>query len=174
MPLGIALLALFVLVPLAEIAVLIRVGGLLGLWPTLALVVLTAVAGSVVIRLQGVAVLERVRREIEAGEVPVEGVLDGLCLLAAGALLLTPGFLTDTLGACLLVPPLRRALYRRLQERLARRRFQAEAEMRRRQGGPPPLIEGEFEEVAPERPRQRDERRRDDGMPPPRGGWGPS
>ena len=108
------LLLAFILVPLAEIAVLIKVGGVIGLVPTLALIVLTAVVGTWMLRHQGFSVLARAQRQLEQGVMPVSEVFEGLCLLVAGALLLTPGFLTDAAGALLLVPQVRALLYRQV------------------------------------------------------------
>jgi UPF0716 protein FxsA len=100
----------FLLVPLTEIYVLIQVGGLIGALPTVVLVVFTAVLGAVLIRVQGLATVARMRQSMDRGELPALELLEGACLLAAGALLLTPGFVTDTVGFVLLVPGLRRAL----------------------------------------------------------------
>ena len=118
--------------PLAEIAVLIRVGGWLGLVPTLALIILTAVVGTWVLRRQGFAVLTRAQRQLEQGVMPVAEVFEGLCLLVAGALLLTPGFITDARGALLLLPPVRALLYRQVGHHLERQVVRAPA--RRRPG----------------------------------------
>ncbi len=161
------LLLAFVITPLAEIAVFIQVGGWLGLWPTLALVVLTAVAGTWILRLQGLGLLERARRQLDRGVPPVFEVFSGLCLLVAGALLLTPGFITDAIGAALLVPPFRALLYRSVRGRLTVYATARQSqETGRREAGPGRVIEGEFEEVEPPAAD-------DDGaeMPPPRGGW---
>jgi UPF0716 protein FxsA len=151
------LLAAFILVPLAEIAVLIRVGSWIGLVPTLALIVLTAVIGTVMLRRQGFAVLTRAQRQLEQGAMPVAEVFEGLCLLFAGALLLTPGFITDTCGALLLLPPVRAFLYRRAGGWLERHVVRAPGEPPAPRQ--PPVLDGEFEEIEP------------DDLPPPRGGW---
>jgi len=100
----------FLVVPLTEIYVLIQVGELIGALPTVVLVVFTAVLGAVLIRAQGLATVARMRQSMDRGELPALELLEGACLLAAGALLLTPGFVTDTVGFVLLVPRLRRAL----------------------------------------------------------------
>ena len=106
------LLLLFLAVPIAEIAVFIQVGDWVGLWPTLAAVVVTAVVGTMLLRRQGLAVLQRATASMERGEMPVAEVFTGLCLLVAGALLLTPGFLTDSIGLLLFVPQFRSAIGR--------------------------------------------------------------
>ena len=105
---AILLLAAFIAVPVVEIALFIEVGGWIGLWPTIAVVIVTAFAGTTLLRLQGLAVLQRAQESAARNELPVAEVFDGLCLLIAGVLLLTPGFFTDALGFLLFVPPFRR------------------------------------------------------------------
>ena len=107
---GVILLLAFLVVPIVEIGVFIEVGGALGLGPTLVIVVLTALAGTALLRLQGLATWKRAREAMERGEPPVDEVFDGVCLLVAGAFLLTPGFVTDAAGLLLFVPAIRRAL----------------------------------------------------------------
>jgi UPF0716 protein FxsA len=104
------LLLLFLLVPVLEIYLLIKVGGLIGALPTVFLVVFTAVLGALLLRAQGFATLARVREALAAGEVPALQMLEGMVLLVSGALLLTPGFFTDTLGFLCLVPAVRQRL----------------------------------------------------------------
>ena len=169
------LLLALVAMPLAEIAVFIEVGGCLGLWPTLALIVLTAVLGTWIIRLQGLGLLRRAQEQLDRGVPPVSEVFSGLCLLVAGALLLTPGFITDTLGAILLVPPVRALLYRLVRERLTVYAVQRGGSGRHRGepagAGRARVIEGEFQEVEPAALADDDEEE-EEPLPPPRGGWG--
>lgn len=101
------LLFVFIAVPIAEIAVFIQAGEQFGLWPTLAIVILTAFWGTALLRYQGLRTLGRVQESLQRGDVPVGEVFTGLCLLVAGALLLTPGFLTDAVGFALFVPGIR-------------------------------------------------------------------
>jgi len=109
---AIVLLIAFIAVPLAEIAVFIEVGGRIGAVNTILMVVLTAMAGASLLRRQGIQTLNRVQESFSRNVFPVTEVFDGLCLLAAGALLLTPGFVTDTLGLVLFIPSFRRRLRR--------------------------------------------------------------
>ena len=118
---GILLFLLFTAVPIAEIFLLIRVGGEIGAIPTIGLVILTAVVGAALIRMQGFATLARAQASMEKSEMPVGALFDGLCLLVAGALLLTPGFVTDTIGFLLLIPPFRKFLAATLGARLMAR-----------------------------------------------------
>ena len=131
------LVLLFVAVPIAEIYLLLEVGGVIGALPTIGLVVLTAVVGAALVRAQGFSTIEQVRRTMDAGEVPAVAIIEGIILLLAGALLLTPGFLTDAMGFCCLVPPLRRAVIVRFIESRVVRTHHASP----RRGH---VIEGEF------------------------------
>jgi UPF0716 protein FxsA len=105
-----ALLLLFLLVPLVEIYLLIKIGGVIGAFPTVVLVVLTAVIGAALARHQGLATLRRLQTTMARGEAPAIEMFEGVLLLVGALLLLTPGFLTDMLGFACLIPPTRRAL----------------------------------------------------------------
>lgn len=115
---GLLLFLAFVGVPLIEIFLFIEVGGLIGAASTIAIVVLTALAGSVLLRRQGISTLNHAKQDLEAGQVPVEQVIHGIFLVFAGALLLTPGFMTDLVGLLLFVPPFRLALGQALLKRM--------------------------------------------------------
>jgi len=104
------LFLLLLLVPVVEIYLLIQVGGAIGAIPTITLVVFTAVLGTLLLRHQGLAVLQRVQSLTAQGEMPTAAMLEGLVILLSGLLLLLPGFFTDALGLLGLVPPLRHAL----------------------------------------------------------------
>jgi UPF0716 protein FxsA len=106
-------LLLFVATPLVELYFLIKVGSIIGALPTIGLSLLTAVIGGYLVRRQGLSVLMRVRDMLEQGEMPALELLDGALLLLCGFALLLPGFVTDTIGFLLLIPPLRHALIRR-------------------------------------------------------------
>jgi UPF0716 protein FxsA len=149
-----ALLLLFIVVPIAELAVIIQVGGWIGLWPTLAILVADSVLGSLLMRSQGRAAWRRFGEATRAGRPPAREVLDGVLVILGGALLLTPGFLTDILGLALLAPPTRAVLRGLLVRRLARRMVIA---MTRPGQGPRPPgdVEGSACVVRPERDRLR-------------------
>ena len=159
---GVFLLAAFIGVPLVEIAVFVEVGGVIGLWPTLGLVVLTAVLGAWQLRAQGLATLMRARNQVERGALPTRELFDGACLLVAGALLLTPGFVTDAAGFLLFFPPVRDILLgllaRHVQTRMQTRVF-VDGEEVSADGPNGPVIDGEYRDVTepdgagPERPR---------------------
>jgi len=108
---------LFVLMPIIEIAVLIQIGGALGLLPTLAIIVATAILGTIMLRQQGMATLAKVRGRMASGQLPAEQLMEGVLLLIGGVLLLTPGFVTDAFGFFCLVPFTRQWLARRVASR---------------------------------------------------------
>jgi UPF0716 protein FxsA len=110
----------FILVPLAELAVIIAVGDFIGLLPTLLLLLVVSVVGAWLAKREGLAAWRRFQRALAEGRVPTVEVADGAMILLAGALLLTPGFLSDVVGILLLLPPTR-AMARRLAPRLAAR-----------------------------------------------------
>lgn len=111
------LFLLFLIMPIIEMYVLIEVGGLIGAWPTIGLVALTAIIGVALLRQQGFSTLMRGRQRLDAGELPAREMLEGLMLAVGGALLLTPGFITDGIGFLLLLPPTRWMLVRVLLRR---------------------------------------------------------
>ncbi|MGS0692123.1 FxsA family protein [Shewanella sp. 30m-9] len=113
------LLLIFVLVPVMELSVLIRVGEVLGSWTTVALVIFTAVVGVSLVRTQGISTLMQVQQKLARGEAPGQEIVEGMMLAVAGLLLLIPGFVTDFLGLVLLTPfmriPVARFFYKRMQ-----------------------------------------------------------
>lgn len=102
------LTAVFLIVPIIEIYLLIQLGGLIGVMPTIGLIVLTAVIGVMLLRVQGLRTYQRFSQTLVRGRVPTTEILEGVVLLIGGALLLTPGFFTDAVGFVCLVPFLRR------------------------------------------------------------------
>ncbi|QGS58622.1 FxsA family protein [Shewanella algae] len=147
---------IFVLIPVVELSVLIRVGEVLGSWNTVALVILTAVVGVSLVRSQGLSTLMSVQKKLAAGEAPGQEIVEGMMLAMAGILLLIPGFVTDLIGLILLTPitraPLARYFYQRMQLKVvAGAQFRAgtnpfEPPHQRSQGGD--VFEGEFERKA--------------------------
>jgi len=116
------LVVIFILVPIAEIYVIIQVGNAIGAVPTILLLIADAILGSMLLRHQGRAAWIRFNRALAEGRLPHKEVFDGVLVIVGGALLLTPGFLTDILGVILLIPPTR-ALVRALSGRFVRRRL---------------------------------------------------
>ncbi len=114
----------FLAVPLIEIALFIQVGGAIGLWPTLAIVVLTAVLGTWLVRAQGRLAIGNLRGSFSRLDDPTEPLAHAAMILVAGALLLTPGFFTDGAGFALLMPPVRHLAFEFMRKRVAVRRFE--------------------------------------------------
>lgn len=112
------LFALFLAVPLIEIALFIQVGGLIGLWPTLGIVILTAVVGTTLMRSQGARAWNDVNRSFGEMRDPSRPLAHGVMILIAGMLLLTPGFFTDGVGLALLVPGIREVIMKRIASRI--------------------------------------------------------
>lgn len=144
------LLLAFIFVPLIEIGLFIQVGGMIGMWPTLAVVLITAVFGSFMIRSQGVATFARLQKSISNLNDPTEPLAHGAMIIFAGALLLTPGFFTDAIGLLLLIPGVRSAIYTYVRSRMVVSTFQSNHS---EQENPDPntnhtIIDGEFSEVS--------------------------
>lgn len=141
------LFLLFLAVPLIEIALFIQIGGVIGLWPTLGIVVLTAVLGAMLVRSQGVAAMNNLRHSLGELNDPTEPLAHGAMILFSGALLLTPGFFTDAVGFALLVPGVRAAVYRYIRSRVTVQTF--EYGTRPEPKDEPDIIDAEFEDLDP-------------------------
>ena len=112
-------LLLFFLTPIIEMYLLIEVAGYIDAWPTIGLVMLTAVVGVALLKRQGIATLTRGVQRAQQGQVPATEMAEGILLAVAGALLITPGFVTDFVGFTLLFPPSRVAIAKILMQRVA-------------------------------------------------------
>lgn len=144
------LLALFVAVPMIEIALFIQVGSAIGLGWTLLIVLLTAIAGTFLVRAQGLQVLSDLRRSLHELHDPSAPLAHGAMILFSGALLLTPGFFTDAVGFLLLVPGVRSALIRHVAARVKVERFQMGPERQANRPAHSDIIDGEYHDVPPE------------------------
>ncbi len=112
------LLLAFIVIPLIEITLLINVGSRIGAWYTVGLVLLSAFIGVNMLRYQGLSTLAKAKQRMDAGQLPAQEMVEGIILAVGGALLITPGFLTDAIGFCCLIPASRRAIARQLQSRV--------------------------------------------------------
>lgn len=146
----------FLAVPLIEIALFIQVGGLIGLWPTLLIVVLTAIAGTVLVRTQGLQAIQGLRTSLSELDDPTVHLAHGAMILISGALLLTPGFFTDTVGFLLLIPKVRLWVMKQVRQRMTVQSFTVGS------GPVPPggarrspygdrVVDGEYTDVTPEK-----------------------
>lgn len=147
------LFAIFIAVPLIEIALFIQVGGLIGLGWTLLVVVITAILGTYLVRQQGLRALGEIQQSFSKLSDPTEPLAHGVMILFSGALLLTPGFFTDALGFSFLVPQIRMAVFHFIRSRVKVQSFSMGTSTH---GSPPgqstatdDVIDGEFEEVNP-------------------------
>lgn len=148
------LLVAFIAVPMIEIALFIQVGGFIGIWWTLLIVLMTAIAGSYLVRSQGLRELSNLQRSFSELQDPTEPLANAAMILFAGALLLTPGFFTDVVGLSLLVPSVRRAAFLWARSRIKVHHFDTK-------NGPAPhqhppsdhVIDAEYKEVTPDKNR---------------------
>lgn len=157
------LFALFVGVPILEIALFIQVGGWLGLWPTLGIVILTALGGTLLLRTQGVQTLGRLQSSVAEGKNPMDPIAHGALILIAAVLLLTPGFFTDGFGLSLLIPPVRQYLIKSGAARFATSGtvFMNGQQVRPERPANTHTVDGEFEVVEEDIPTG----------PPSKSGW---
>ena len=138
----------FLAIPLIDIALCIQVGGAIGLWPTLAIVIVTAILGTWLVRSQGALALGQLRGSFSRLDDPTEPLAHGAMILVAGALLLTPGFFTDFVGFALLTPPVRAALFSYLRKRIRVQSFDMGGEKENaRPFTPNDVIDGEFQDI---------------------------
>ncbi len=140
------LLLAFIAIPMIEIGLFIKVGGFIGLWATLAIVLATAIAGSWLVRMQGAVALADLRGSFQELRDPTLPIAHGAMILLAGALLITPGFFTDSMGLLLLVPAVRTAVIRYVSSRITVQRFEFGTPPRR-EPHRPDVIDGDFVEL---------------------------
>ena len=149
------LLLAFIAVPMIEIALFIQVGGLIGVWWTLLIVLATAIAGSYLVRSQGSRELANLRRSFDQLDDPTEPLANGAMILFAGALLLTPGFFTDVVGLSLLVPSVRRAAFLWAKARVNVQHFSMGEGQQQPRRPDDTVIDGDFEDVTQHKPTHR-------------------
>lgn len=150
---GRILFLIFFVAALLEVGAFILVGGAIGLWPTLLLVLLTAIVGAALLKRQGLATYQSARMKLDAGEAPLSELADGVALFAAALLLITPGFLTDVIGFSLFIPAVRRYLGRSILNAMPRGRTETKFyyyENGQRRPAGPDIIEGEATVISEE------------------------
>lgn len=140
----------FLAIPLIEIALFIQVGGAIGLFPTLAIVILTAIVGSWLVRSQGTREMANLRSSFSDLRDPSEPLANGAMILFSGALLLTPGFFTDIVGLALLTPPIRAAIFKWAKSRVKVAEFSMGQGPRPTSQHRETVIDGEFEDITHE------------------------
>lgn len=142
------LFLLLMIVPIIEIALFIQVGSVIGTFPTLTIVILTALLGSFLLRTQGSQVMNQLRDSFSALQDPSEPLAHGAMILFAGALLLTPGFFTDAFGLSLMIPQVRSWIFNAVRSRVTVQSFGAPDGQAQAPGQPTGTVDGEFEEVS--------------------------
>jgi UPF0716 protein FxsA len=154
----------FLAVPIIEIAIFLQIGGLIGFWWTIGIVVATAILGTWLVRTQGILAMNNLRKSLSTLDNPSEPLAHGAMILVAGALLLTPGFFTDAVGFALLFPPFRSAAYRFITARIKVQSFAMSPDpqngFQTGANNPPrgprdSVVEGEFTKVDNEKPTTR-------------------
>jgi len=111
------LLLIFIAIPLIELALLVKIGEIIGFWPTIGLVIVTGVIGASLAKAQGFLIFNKIQGELRAGRLPASEMIDGLLILIGGIVLLTPGLLTDLTGFALMIPPVRAVLKKWLRKK---------------------------------------------------------
>lgn len=145
------LLLLFIIVPAIELVLLIQMGQWIGVLPTVGLIVITGIAGAYLTRQQGMQVWRRMQQELHSGQMPGEAILEGAMILVAGAVLMTPGVLTDAMGFLLLIPPTRKLMSRFVSAQFQKRI--ANGQIRVQGFGPMgPMGMGSMDDLGPNNP----------------------
>jgi len=142
------LFILFAIIPIAEIALLIHVGGEIGGWNTIALVLITAAVGAFLVKREGLATMQAAQSKLQQQQMPGQELVEGACLLVAGVLLVTPGFMTDIVGFLLVIPPTRKAIAKaaskRLSGRIVTQHSYSQYQSYRQESNDGDVFEGEF------------------------------
>ena len=111
----------FILIPLLEVMLFITIGKYIGLWNTIIIIIITGIIGAILVKNQGITILNKALEEIKSNKIPIFSIFEGIAILIAGAFLLTPGFLTDTLGCILLIPKTRNLIISYITTHLKKR-----------------------------------------------------
>ena len=139
----------FIVVPLIEVMLFITIGKYIGLWNTIIIIIITGIIGAVLVKSQGITILNKALEEIKSNKIPIFSIFEGIAILIAGAFLLTPGFLTDTLGCILLIPKTRNLIISYIATHLKKRTvykekstyYPDEADKKNK------IFEGDYEEI---------------------------
>jgi len=138
------LFLVFIIVPLIELMLLIEVGGIIGSGWTFVIIIATAIIGGKLVKQQGLQTWSTIQQEMATGQLPAQSLFDGICILISGILLITPGLITDVIGALLLTPAFRAISYRQFGSKI---KFKAAASAHFQQSQGHSTFEGEFTET---------------------------
>ena len=147
---GFFFIVLFIFVPLLEIIILISVGGVIGLWPTVAIIILTAFIGAILLKRQGLKTLIRAQNQFNKGQFPIDEIFETLCFVCSAILLITPGFFTDSVGLLLFVTSFRILLKKIVTNTLIARsdiHIYTGNTQNKKTNVDQKIIDGEFEEI---------------------------
>lgn len=157
---------LFIIIPVSEIALLIKVGGIIGAGYTILMIFLTALVGATLLRRQGISTLLRANQRLNAGEIPAQEMVEGFLLALGGALLLTPGFITDLMGFLLVIPWIRALAIKSLSSRIkvqsmgagsfyqngfGKDAYSGRSPFQEHFGDDAEIIEGEYQDISPDK-----------------------
>ena len=129
----------FIAIPIMEVILFITVGKHIGLWNTILIIIVTGIIGAILVKTQGISIINKAMEELKSNKMPILSIFEGIAILVAGAFLLTPGFLTDTLGGLLLIPKTRNILIEYIISFLKKRANFKDKENK--------IFEGDYEEV---------------------------
>ena len=140
---------LFIAVPILEVILFITVGKYIGLWNTIIIILITAIIGAILVKSQGISIFNKALEEIKSNKTPILPIFEGIAILIAGAFLLTPGFLTDTIGCILLIPKVRKIIINYVSNYLKKRSIYSEKSSfyTNDENKKNKIFEGSFEEV---------------------------
>ena len=139
----------FIAVPIIEVILFITVGKYIGLWNTIFIIIITGIIGAILVKSQGITILNKALEEIKSNKMPIFSIFEGIAVLIAGAFLLTPGFLTDTLGCILLIPKTRNTIIKYITLYLEKRTiYKKESKYdKNEENKKNKIFEGNFEEI---------------------------
>ena len=139
----------FIAIPIIEVILFITVGKYIGLWNTIFIIIITGIIGAILVKRQGITILNKALEEIKSNKMPIFSIFEGIAILIAGAFLLTPGFLTDTLGCILLIPKTRNIIIKYIASYLERRTVYKKKSTyhTNEEGKENKTFEGNFEEI---------------------------
>jgi len=139
----------FIAIPILEVILFITVGKYIGLWNTILIIIVTGIIGAILVKSQGVAIFNKALEEIKSNKMPLFSIFEGIAILIAGAFLLTPGFLTDTLGCVLLIPKTRNIIIKYITSYLEKKTMYKKKSMyeKNEEDKENKIFEGDFEEI---------------------------
>ena len=139
----------FIAIPIVEVILFITVGKYIGLWNTILIIIVTGIIGAILVKSQGVAIFNKALEEIKSNKMPLFSIFEGIAILIAGAFLLTPGFLTDTLGCVLLIPKTRNIIIKYITSYLEKKTIYKKKSKydKNEEDKKNKIFEGSFEEI---------------------------